>query len=766
MAASTLLWLKEIHPQDDHLTGKYGLQLARLRQNRFPIPDGFIITPAALSNLVQQKATYNRIQEILKDLKPNSHHQIQDAAETISKLLVSTPLLSADETEIIKAYLSLKQTWFSQPLVSIHPYLINPSKTNHQKFSPIQTQGESNLVLSLKQIWGLLFLPSQLYTHIKKISDLPDMAILVQQSLASEISGKISTIDPVTGQKNLLNIEAVYGHLEIIEQDTCPPDLYQINKFSRSLISKRINVQNYQYISLFPKLTKIKIKQPQAGQQKLTDQQIISLFEIAFKAEQQFLEPLEINWFMFKNQFYINDLKPLTIIKNSTGQTITQQIQSHQPLKVLTSGIPASPGLKTGHAYLYIDQKKKTDIKKGQILIISSPKNLKLAFLRKAGAIVSDQGSLTSQLAILARELGLPCVVGAGNATSILKNHQLITIDGKHGKIYQGAPKITKTVIHLQSETHDIDKQISDFMIQKPVTTATQIDCSISETENIADYAALPLDGVGLVNAGAVLEKINIHPQHLIETNRSADFTNQLTEFLLQICQSFQPRPVVYQLSDLLTTDYLNLKWGNQYEPLEQNPLLGRHGALRLLGHLYQAKLEIQAIKKIRHQHRLLNLQLMLPTVRSTHELIELKKMLASYRLARTPTLKYWLTVSLPGHLALIEHFDQQGIDGLAINYSLLTQLLLGTDRKTDNYQKITRRSQIAIDWAIIRILKTAHKLKIPTTIYGQGFENNSDLIEKLIKQGVTRITIPPSLTNSIRDLVSHAESRNITTRI
>ena len=255
---------------------------------------------------------------------------------------------------------------------------------------------------------------------------------------------------------------------------------------------------------------------------------------------------------------------------------------------------------------------------------------------------------------------------------------------------------------------------------------------------------------------------IGTHPKKMIRDGKKHVFVEKLSEQLAEFCRAFNPKPVVYRASDFKTNEYRQLVGGKDYEPVEPNPMLGYRGAFRYINDPQVFELELEAIKNVRNKKGFKNLWLMIPFVRTVKELIEVKKIISTSGLYRTPSFKLWMMVEIPSNVILLDKFISVGIDGISIGSNDLTMLILGTDRDNSEVAREFDEQNDAVLWALEHAIKTAHKYKITTSICGQAPSQYPSLVEKLVKWGITSISVSPDVIEHTRELVSEAERKII----
>ena len=376
--------------------------------------------------------------------------------------------------------------------------------------------------------------------------------------------------------------------------------------------------------------------------------------------------------------------------------------------------------------------------------------------MKRAAAIVTDTGGMTSHAAIVSRELGVPCVVGAAGATSVLKEGQIVSVDGNSGVVYEG-------VLEAKKEEK---KEISTIQMTNVPITGTKIYVNLADVDQAERVAKMPVDGVGLLRAEFMIANIGVHPKKMIAEGRAEEYINKLADGMRRFAAAFYPRPVVYRATDFKTNEYRSLEGGEQYEPKEENPMMGYRGASRYINEPEVFELELRAMKKVRDEYHLKNLWLMIPFVRRIGELRAIKEQLHKVGIYRTRDFKLWIMVEVPSTVFLIDMFCQEGIDGVSIGSNDLTQLILGIDRDNTTLAKGFDERNDAVLRAIKHVIETCNKYGVTVSLCGQAPSVYPEFAEKLVEFGITSMSVNPDAIERTRQIVASAEQKIILKRL
>jgi pyruvate,water dikinase len=486
---------------------------------------------------------------------------------------------------------------------------------------------------------------------------------------------------------------------------------------------------------------KLPVSEALQGKQKLSDKEIIALAKLGTKIERLYQFPQDIEWATEESKLYIVQTRPITTLKMIEAQQISELAEA----SIILSGSPAGPGLGSGPVKIILDAANIDEVKKGDILAAEMTTPDFVPAMKRAVGIVTDRGGRTCHAAIVSRELGIPCVVGTGDATQRLKPDQIVTVDGSRGKVYEG--KITAKA----TETVEPASKVK-------IKTTTRVYVNLAQPELAENIAARDVDGVGLLRAEFMIAQIGEHPRHMLKEGRAEEFVNKLAQGLITFARAFNPRPVVYRTTDFKTNEYRNLKGGQKYEEAEENPMLGYRGCSRYIRELDVFKLEIEAIKKVRKQYK--NLWVMIPFVRTVAEMARVKDLLANEGLRQSSDFKLWMMVEVPSNVFLIDKFIDVGIDGISIGSNDLTQLILGIDRDSQKLAEQFDERNEAVLMALEKVIKATAKRGVTSSICGQAPSVYPELTEKLVAWGITSVSVNPDVLEKTRGIIAAAEQR------
>jgi len=754
------------------LVGGKGANLGELIKAGIPVPPGFVVTAGAYFNYLKINKLDRIINNELLGLNPENTKALQIKAKKIQNLILSTPMPRQLEYEIASSYQALYTKSQNGLFVAVRSSAtaedLPEASFAGQQATFLNVFGKKEVVGAVRRCWASLFTARAIYYRVlNKFNHLDvGIAVPVQSMVQAKKSGILFTIDPVKNNKNVITIDAGFGLGEAVVSGSITPDRYLVDKKSLEIVEKEINSQKF-------KIEKIKVNGgyenkhlsiPISRQkmQKLTDDEILNLAKTAIKIEEHYNAPQDTEWAIDNfGKIYFVQSRPVTTIEKKISITETDKgkIQTDAD-KVLLKGAAASIGSASGPVKIIHKPEEIDKIQKGNVLVTEMTTPDFVPAMKRASAIVTDTGGRTCHAAIVSRELGIPCVVGTGKATSILRDDQVITVDGANGVVYQGKIQTKEFKNNIQDTRGRIKARID-----VPVT-GTKVYVNLAEAGLAKDISSEPVDGVGLLRAEFMIADIGVHPMLLVKENRQKEFIDKLSDKMSIIAKAFNPRPVVYRATDFKTNEYRNLQGGKEFEPEEENPMIGFRGAFRYMKQPKVFQMEIEAIKKIRDEYKLNNLWLMIPFVRTPEELEEVIKMVNDYGLKQGKDFKIWMMVEIPSNVIRLNDFLSKGVDGVSIGTNDLTQLVLGLDRDSQAVaEEFDERNPAVVD-CVKEVIKKCRQQNVTCSICGQAPSVYPEFTQMLVEAGIASVSVNPDMILETRRLIASIEKKMILSKI
>ena len=755
-----IFWLKEVDRSLSIHAGEKAAQIGELIKSGVNVPPGFVISSAVYFGFLKHTGLDKKIDLLLSGLDTENTRLLQKQSNILEKTILAQKFPESFEKELKEALTKLSSTHNSWAV------RFSPAMLDH-KHSPFAGQqkaflnikNEAQLKKAVLKMYSVLFSPSSIYYRAMHRFSHFDVgaAIIVQKMINVQKSGILFTINPLTGGKDEMMVEAGLGLGEPIAEGTVNPDQYVLDKKSGETIRQVINFQPWK-LGLGADLKHTAIKGKARSSAKLSPEEISTLFRWSKKIERHFSLPQNVEWGFEKEILYFFESAPIT--ENSATVPSQHKRTTSAPGSLgheIAHGVGASLGIETGPVRLIHKPEDLAEIKQGEILVTEMTKPTFIPALKKVRAIITDTGGATSHAALIARELGIPAVVGTGQATHILRNNQIVTVDGTHGVIYKGQVSRPAIKSHHFHSSHPFFHKQKRYLV--PIT-GTKIYLNLSDPDQAEKLAELPADGVGLLRAEFMIAAFGEHPKAMIASGRTEEYTNALEEGMRKISVAFSPRPVIYRLSDFKTNEYRGLKGGSNYEPHEANPMIGFRGALRYIKEPDVVMPELIALKRAQDKYGIDNLHIMVPFVRTTNELKNTLELIKKAGLKQGPDFKIWMMVEVPSNIFLLDEFIEMGLDGISVGSNDLTQLILGVDRDSSNLSEHFDERNKAVKTALNFIIKKCREHHITSSVCGNAVSVYPEIVELLVKAGVTSLSIAPDMLTSTRKLVSSIEKQ------
>ena len=750
--AKFIAWFSELGKKDIALAGGKGANLGEMTQAGIPVPPGFVVTSNAYFTFLKEAKLEKELRRLLEPLDIEDSGKLNETSTKIKEKISNAPMPREIAHEIKQAYKELGDGLVAVRSSATAEDLPEASFAGQQR-TFLNVQGEDELLAAVQGCWASLFEARAIfYRQQGGFGHLSvGLAAPVQRMIQSEVSGIMFTVEPLTNDRGKILIEAAYGLGEAIVSGEVTPDQYLIDKAKMAVIDKQIAKQEWQIIrnqqlhTLEESNIRVTIPPWEQAKQKLTDGEVIALAKLGKRLEELYQFPQDVEWAKKDGKLFIVQTRPVTTL-GTKEQKIAEIKQ--EPLLI---GEAASLGIATGTVKIVSSASQMGKVQKGDILVAKMTSPDFVPAMKRAAAIVTDLGGRTSHAAIVSREMGVPCVVGTGKATEVLKDGQEITVAvaASQGRIYQGNAigNMIKGKLAVASPS-----------IRRKLKTRTKVYVNLAHPELADRVAGRDVDGVGLLRAEFIAAQIGEHPRYMLHENRGDKFVDALAKGISSFTKAFYPRPVVYRTTDFKTNEYRNLKGGEEYEPVEENPMIGFRGCSRYIRDPEVFKLEIEAVKKIRESYD--NLWVMIPFVRLPTGIAAVKGMMEAEGLFQSADFKLWMMAEVPSNVFLIDEFLATGIDGISIGSNDLTQLTLGVDRDSALLAEIFDERNEAVMQAMGKIITACKSKGVTSSICGQAPSFYPEVTEKLVRWGITSVSVSPDMIDKTREIIAAVEAK------
>jgi pyruvate,water dikinase len=746
-----------------------GEMIGSLTKLGVQVPTGFATTAHAYREFLKQGGLDARIRAELADLDVDDVTKLAATGAKIRGWILSTPFPAAIETAVLE---ELRKMSAGQEIAvavrsSATAEDLPEASFAGQQETFLNVRGEAAVLKAMHEVFASLFNDRAISYRVHQNFDHNAVALSagVQHMVRSDLgaSGVMFTLDTDSGFRDVVFITASYGLGETVVQGAVNPDEFYVYKptlragkhaiLRRNLGGKAIKMI-YAPAGSAERVTTVDVPKADRLRFCLNDDDINALARQALIIEEHYKKPMDIEWGKdgSTGKIYILQARPETV-QSRAGRTIQRFTLKSSPSKIVAQGRSIGQRIGQGPARVIRDVKEMARVQSGDVLVADMTDPDWEPVMKRAAAIVTNRGGRTCHAAIIARELGIPAVVGCGDATQTIREGQNVTVscaEGDTGHVYDGLLEFEHKQIEL------------DSLPKIPV----KIMMNVGNPDRAFDFAGIPHRGVGLARLEFIINRmIGVHPRALLEFDRLdgelkdqirgqmagydapvSFYVDKLAEGIAQIAAAFAPEPVIVRLSDFKSNEYANLIGGTRYEPHEENPMIGFRGASRYVDENFRPcfELECQALKKVREQMGLTNVQIMVPFVRTLKEASQVVELLSQNGLKRGENdLKVIMMCELPTNALLAEEYLEY-FDGMSIGSNDMTQLTLGLDRDSSIVAKLFDERDPAVKKMLSMAITACKKKGKYVGICGQGPSDHPDLARWLLDQGIESMSLNP----------------------
>jgi pyruvate, water dikinase len=736
----------ELSRDDVLFAGGKGANLGELTAAGLPVPPGFVVGAPAYAAFVDDSGLRERIAARLEGIDVDDVAALQAACADVRGEIEATPLPEALSAAIAEAYGAIEN---GDAAVAVRSSA-TAEDTASASFAGmnetfLNVHGPDAVIDAVRRCWASLFGARTVFYRAKRGLGQADMdiAVVVQHQIQSTRAGVMFTIDPSTGRDDRLVIEGSFGLGEAVVSGQVSPDRWVVAKRTLHVLAHETRHKELviERAAAGQGTVTRAADEDEADAPALSDDEVRLLAELGRQIEAHYGSPQDTEWaFDPDERAYILQSRPVTTTVHEAGEAGD----------VLLRGLGAAPGTGSGRVRLVAELADAASLQDGEILVTHMTAPDWVPLMRRAAGIITDSGGMTCHAAIVSRELGIPCVVGTGDATTRLRNGEEVTIDAGRGVVSEGLTAAPAAPAPSASATASA----------APVT-ATRLLVNLSEPSQVERAAALDVDGVGLLRAELmILEALEgTHPRRLLDEGRSDEFVERMADSLMAFASGFAPRPITYRTIDFRTNEFRGLAGGEEYEPAEANPMIGYRGAFRYVREPDLLGLELEAVKRV-YDAGHSNLHVMLPFVRTTRELEACVHIVAQSGLTERRGFELWIMAEVPSVLFNLERYAELGVAGISIGSNDLTQLLLGADRDSEILAEVFDERDSAVVAYLQELIPRARALGLKTSICGQAPSVHPEYAELLVRAGIDAVSVNMDAVDRGRRLLAAAEQR------
>jgi pyruvate,water dikinase len=733
---------------DAEEAGGKGANMGELVAAGLPVPPGFVLLRSCYLDSMHAAGVQSELAALHRQAlaEVNDISRLTELSEWMQALVVKAGVTDVIRQLVVTAFRGLG----TSAVVAVRSSATGEDGADASfagmNATITNVSGDEELLDAVVRCWTSLFSARVIsYRASRGFTGEPAMAVVVQQMVNSEKAGVAFTADPSTGAQDRVVIEGAFGLGEVVVSGAVEPDTYIMSKETLTPLDIRVGHQAFKIIrGVDGHDTAVDLDGAEADARVLTDDELRSIAELAIATERHNGCPQDTEWAMAEGEIYLVQARPITTLGHTTADAPDQRV-------VLARGLAAAPGTTSGRVRVLNTPDEGDRLRRGEILVARMTNPDWLPTIRRAAALVTDTGGMTCHAAIVARELGVPCIVGARSATRDLHDGTTVTVDGARGEVVAGSVRTAAAVTTVDNRpAHSAESPV----------TATKVYVNLAMPESAESVAAQDTDGVGLLRAEFMLTEAldGRHPRDLIARGEQRMLVDRMVSSVGRIAAAFAPRPVVYRATDFRTNEFRGLKGGEAFEPAEHNPMIGYRGCYRYVKEPELFALELEALARVRGESP--NVALMIPFVRTKWELEECLSIVDSSQLGRQRGLHRWVMAEVPSVVHWLPEYIGMGIDGVSIGSNDLTQLVLGVDRDSDVCAELFDEADPAVLHAIRRIIQTARKFGITSSLCGQAPSTNPAFAEHLVRMGITSVSVNPDAVETTRRVVAAAERR------
>ncbi|WP_424354111.1 phosphoenolpyruvate synthase [Methanobacterium sp. MBAC-LM] len=748
-------FFEELGKEDVDIAGGKGANLGELTNAGINVPPGFVITSETYDKFIKETGIFDEIMSILDAIDVNDTKELQGASARIKEIMMNAYVPDDIRTTIIEAYNALcqrigKENAFVAIRSSATAEDLPEASFAGQQDTFLNIRGPEDVLTYVQKCWASLFESRAIFYREENNFDHSKVyiAVVVQEMVNAEKAGVMFTVHPSTGEEQIL-LEAAWGLGEAVVSGTVTPDTYWVDKKTGKVFNCNISEKNTMFTKdpEAGKTVQLDVPEDLKNKRVLSDEEIAALTKLGARIQEHYDFPQDTEWAMENGRVFMLQSRPITTLGMNNGTEAKEGAGEERT--IITKGLGASPGMASGTVKIVKDTDELDKVGNGDILVTVMTTPDMVPAMKRANGIITDEGGVTCHAAIVSRELGISCVVGTGDATKILKENEMVTLDGNKGIVYKGKFE--------EAGKKEAAEEQPAAVAQAPILTVTEVKVNVSMPEAAKKAAATGADGVGLLRTEHMMLTSGVHPKKFINDGKEDELIKILVENVLKVADEFYPKPVWYRTLDAPTDEFISLE-GGEGEPYEHNPMLGWRGIRRELDEPEILRAEFKAIKKL-HEQGYTNIGIMIPLVQHPDELRRAKQIAEEVGLKPQKNIEFGIMVETPGAALIIEDFIAEGLDFVSFGTNDLTQYTLAIDRNNENVAKLYSEGHPAVLKLLVRVIKICNEAGVKTSICGQA-GSMPKIVEKLVEAGIESVSANTDAVATVRETVARVEKK------
>ncbi|MDF9745372.1 phosphoenolpyruvate synthase [Natrinema salsiterrestre] len=771
-----VLWLDEISAGDLEKVGGKGASLGELTGAGLPVPPGFVVTAGTYRSFIEEAEIDEELFAAV-DVDVDDSAALADAANRAQELIVETPFPDELREEILESY---REVGDGEAFVAVRSSATAedlPDASFAGQQETFLNVTEEDLLNRVRECWASLFTQRAIYYRQEQGFDhsAVNIAVVVQQMVDAEKSGVMFTSHPSTGDKTMI-IEAAWGLGEAVVSGAVSPDNYVIDREDRSMdVTVAEKKVMHEKDEATGQTVEREVPEDKRTARVISDDEIDDLMDLGERVEDHYGDPQDVEWAIVGGDVYMLQSRPITTIDEDesdaadpTGSVDTAtgltdgsgSVQSADSAgggsdssgtgtgDVIVDGLGSSPGTVSGPAKIVTKLDDLAKVSEGDIIVTEMTMPDMVPAMKRASGIITDEGGMTSHAAIVSRELGVPAIVGTTNATTVLEDGQVVTLDGDKGAVLEGS------TVDPEEETEPVE----EVRPQSPVKpmTATEVKVNVSIPEAAERAAATGADGVGLLRTEHMILSLNQTPEKYIEENGTDAYTTELVEGIRGVADAFYPRPVRVRTLDAPTDEFRQLEGGDD-EPAEHNPMLGYRGIRRSLDRQDVFAHELEAFRRL-YELGYDNVEIMFPLVNDAEDIYRAKECMKQAGI--DPEKRKWgAMIETPASALSVEGMAEAGIDFASFGTNDLTQYTLAVDRNNEHVADRFDELHPAVLRLIGDVIETCREHDVDTSICGQA-GSKPEMVRFLVNEGISSISANIDAVRDVQHEVKRVEQK------
>ncbi|ELY75039.1 phosphoenolpyruvate synthase [Natrinema pallidum] len=769
-----VLWLDEISAGDLEQVGGKGASLGELTGAGLPVPPGFVVTAGTYRSFIEEAEIDEELFAAV-DIDVDDSSALADAADRAQELILETPFPDELRDEILESY---GEVGDGEAFVAVRSSATAedlPDASFAGQQETFLNVTEEDLLDRVRECWASLFTQRAIYYRQEQGFDhsAVNIAVVVQQMVDAEKSGVMFTSHPSTGDPTMI-IEAAWGLGEAVVSGAVSPDNYVIDRTDRSMdVTVAEKKVKHEKDEATGRTVEREVSEDKRTQRVISDDEIDSLMDLGERVEDHYDEPQDVEWAIVGGDVYMLQSRPITTIDEDGSDAATGSVDPTKGLtdgsgsvqaaestssagtadagssgEVIVDGLGSSPGTVSGPAKIVTKLDDLAKVGEGDIIVTEMTMPDMVPAMKRASGIITDEGGMTSHAAIVSRELGVPAIVGTTNATTVLEDGQVVTLDGDKGSVLEGS------AVEPEEETEPVE----EVRPQSPVKpmTATEVKVNVSIPEAAERAAATGADGVGLLRTEHMILSLNQTPEKFIAENGVDDYISELVDGIRGVADEFYPRPVRVRTLDAPSDEFRQLE-GGEDEPEEHNPMLGYRGIRRSLDRTDVFAHELEAFHRL-YEMGYDNVEIMFPLVNDAEDIYRAKSCMKEAGI--DPEKRKWgAMIETPASALSVEEMAEAGIDFASFGTNDLTQYTLAVDRNNEHVADRFDELHPAVLRLIGDVIETCREHDVETSICGQA-GSKPEMVRFLVNEGISSISANIDAVRDVQHEVKRVEQK------